>query len=47
MLEDKRDRTLSKVGAWDYLEKAGWELVTVVIDEDGQHVAYLRRPVVG
>lgn len=43
--EDKRDRALNEFRAWDYLEKEGWELVTVVVDENGQQVAYFKRPV--
>lgn len=45
VLEDKRDSTLNEFSAWNYLEKGGWELVSVVADADGQHVAYFRRPV--
>lgn len=46
VLEDKRDRPLNPFWAWDYLEKEGWELVTVVI-EAGEHVAYFKRPFEG
>ena len=44
--EDKRDRTSNPFWAWDYLEKEGWELVTV-LSEAGEHVAYFKRPVAG
>lgn len=44
ILEDKSDQTRNEFRAWDYLEKEGWELVTVVTDENGQQVAYFKRP---
>ena len=47
LFEDKRDQALSEFAVWDRLENQGWELVTVVVDRDGQHVAYLKRPVQG
>ena len=44
--EDRRDRSANRFWAWDFLEKEGWELVTVLL-EDGEHVAYFKRPVEG
>jgi len=44
VFEDKTDATATEFRAWDYLEKLGWELVSVVADQDGQHVAYFKRP---
>jgi hypothetical protein len=46
IFEDKSDGTRNEFKAWDYLEKEGWELVTVVTDKKGQQVAYFKRPVV-
>lgn len=43
--EDKRDRAANEFRAWDYLEKEGWELITVVVDPGGRHIAYFKRPV--
>ena len=45
VFENKRDRTRTPFNAWDYVEKQGWELVSVVSDETGQHVAYFKRPI--
>jgi hypothetical protein len=45
LFEDKGDQTGNEFKAWDYLEKEGWELVTVVTDKDGLPVAYFKRPV--
>jgi hypothetical protein len=45
IFEDKKDKTRGEFNAWDYLEKEGWELVSVVTDKDGQQVAYFKRPV--
>jgi len=45
IFEDKRDQTWNEFSAWDHLEKEGWELVSVVANKDGQHVAYFKRPV--
>lgn len=45
VFEDRRDRTLGEFQAWDRLEKDGWELVSVVIDAEGQQVAFFKRPV--
>ncbi len=47
VFEDKYDRTGGEFRAWDRLEKEGWELVAVVTDANGQHVAYFKRPVSG
>jgi len=45
IFEDKRDKAGNEFTAWDYLEKGGWELVSVVTERDGQHVVYFKRPV--
>ena len=45
MFEDKDDKTGTEAQAWDWLEKEGWELVSVVTDKDGHPVAYFKRPV--
>lgn len=45
IFEDKVDQTWNEYTAWDYLEKQGWELVSVVADQDGRHVAYFKRPI--
>jgi hypothetical protein len=45
LFEDKRDKAGNKFRAWDYLEKKGWELVSVVTGRDGRPVAYFKRPV--
>jgi len=45
LLEDKGDSVRNEAGAWDHLEKDGWELVAVVSDKNDQHVAYFKRPV--
>ena len=45
LFEDKRDKTRNPFVAWDQLEKEGWELVAVVPDQEGEHVAYFKRPV--
>jgi len=45
MFEDKSDSAGNEYKAWDHLEKDGWELVSVVVDRSGQHVAYFKRPV--
>ncbi|HLF25136.1 MAG TPA: hypothetical protein VJG32_02270 [Anaerolineae bacterium] len=45
LFEDKGDSTRGEANAWDHLEKDGWELVSVVADKSGQHVAYFKRPV--
>ena len=44
VFENKHDRTWNEFRAWDLLEKEGWELVSVVADADGRHVAYFKRP---
>jgi hypothetical protein len=44
LFEDKSDSSGSEAKAWDWLEKQGWELVTVVSDKDGNPVAYFKRP---
>lgn len=44
LLEDKYDRALGEFQAWDRLEKEGWELVSVVIDAEGQQAAFFKRP---
>jgi hypothetical protein len=44
VFEDKGDSVRNEAGAWDHLEKDGWELVSVVVDKDGQHAAYFKRP---
>ncbi len=45
LFEDKGDKTGNESQAWDYLEKEGWELVSVVTDKDGKQIAYFKRPV--
>ena len=45
LLEDKGDSVRNEAGAWDHLEKDGWELVTVAVDKSGEHAAYFKRPV--
>ncbi len=30
--------------AWDFLEKEGWELISVVIDKNDNQMAYFKRP---
>jgi hypothetical protein len=45
LFEDKADRTGGEYKAWDWLEKEGWELVTVVTDRSGEHIPYFKRPV--
>ena len=45
IFEDKRDQVPGEFRAWDYLEKDGWELVSVVVGAEGQQVAYFKRPV--
>ncbi len=44
LFEDKDERAGDEFKAWDYLEKEGWELVTVAADKNGQPVAYFKRP---
>ncbi len=41
--EKKRDKVWNEFRAWDFLEKEGWELVSVV-GAAGDHVAYFKRP---
>ncbi|MBN1581906.1 MAG: hypothetical protein JXA89_14470 [Anaerolineae bacterium] len=43
VFENKRDKPWNEFRAWDLLEKEGWELVSVVANADGQHVAYFKR----
>ena len=43
LFEDKKDATGSEARAWDFLEKQGWELVTVVPSARGEAVAYFKR----
>ena len=45
LFEDRKDRRAGEFRVWDYLEKEGWELVSVVADEEGQHVFYFKRPI--
>ncbi len=45
MFEDKGDQAGNEFKAWDHLEKDGWELVGVVVDKNGEHVTYFKRPV--
>jgi len=45
LLEDKGDTTGHEAQAWDWLEKEGWELVSVIINNDGKTEAYFKRPV--
>jgi hypothetical protein len=45
MFEDKKDSTGSEAKAWDFLEKKGWELVTVVASSRGEAIAYFKRPI--
>jgi hypothetical protein len=47
LFEDKRDSPISEHAAWDHLEEDGWELVSVVINQDNQPVAYFKRPFEG
>ncbi|NMB90576.1 MAG: hypothetical protein GYA17_19615 [Chloroflexi bacterium] len=44
LFENKRDQSWGAPQAWDYLEKEGWELVSVVTDKDGHEAAYFKRP---
>ena len=44
LFEDKKDKTLSEYAAWYYLEKKGWELVSVIVDQEGKTVSYFKRP---
>jgi hypothetical protein len=46
VFEDRRDRSANPFWAWDLLEREGWELVAVLA-ENGEHVAYFKRPVEG
>ena len=43
VFENKKDKAWNEFRAWDYLEKEGWELVSVVMDGE-QQVAYFKRP---
>jgi hypothetical protein len=43
VFSDKRDTSWGSKRAWDHLEKEGWELVSVVVDAEGRHVAYFKR----
>jgi hypothetical protein len=44
LFESRRDMSWNEFSAWDLLEKEGWELVTVIVNEDGHEVAYFKRP---
>lgn len=44
LFESRKDRSWNEFRAWDLLEKEGWELVSVVVNEDGHEVAYFKRP---
>jgi len=45
LFEDKGDRHLSEVGAWDQIREEGWELVSVIVDPKSQEVVhYFKRP---
>jgi len=45
LFEDKKDATGSEARAWDFLEKQGWELVTVVPGARSEPIAYFKRPI--
>ena len=45
IFEFKHDRARTEYNAWDYLEKKGWELVSVIVNQDGDTEAYFKRPV--
>ena len=47
LFEDKGDKIGSEAKGWDWLEREGWELVSVVMDRAGQPIAYFKRPVAG
>lgn len=44
VLENRRDKAWNEFRAWDYLEKEGWELVSVITNPEGRPVAYFKRP---
>ena len=44
VFEINRAQSTDSFWAWHYLEKEGWELVSVLI-EGGEQVAYFKRPV--
>ena len=44
LFEDKADQAGNETKAWDKLEKEGWELVSVVADNEGRLIHYFKRP---
>ena len=44
LFEDKKDRTLSEYAAWYYIYKNVWELVSVIVYQEGKTVSYFKRP---
>ena len=44
IFEFKHGRKRTEYNAWDYLEKQGWELVSVLNGQDGKTEAYFKRP---
>lgn len=45
MFENKKDAYSSESAAFSHLEAAGWELVTVLPDPDGDFIYFFKRPV--
>ena len=45
LFENKADAHLGERTAWSKLEDEGWELVSVVMDAEGEPVFYFKRPV--
>ncbi len=44
LLDNKADAYASERSAWNRLEETGWELVSVIVDQDGELVYYFKRP---
>ena len=44
IFEAKRNQSWSQFSAWDFLEKEGWELVSVVSDKNGEQISYFKKP---
>jgi hypothetical protein len=45
LFEDRGDQSFTEARAWDFLEQEGWELVSVIMNEDSKPVHYFKRPV--
>lgn len=43
VFENRRDESWSESAAWDFLEKEGWELVSVIIGKNDHQIAYFKR----